>query len=273
MSEGIDLKMDITSIFGILIGLITIILAQLLESGSVSAIIQPTAALIVLGGTFGAVCLNFSSSSMFSAFASIKKIFITEKDNIMDLINQIIQLSTISRQGSILALDGVIHNIDSEFLRKGARLCIDVNNSQLLQEILMTKIGMDEEETLESIKVFEAIGGFTPVFGIIGAVLGLIHVMGNLQDPAQLGHGIATAFVATIYGVGLANLIFLPIAGKLKSKLKKETIIKEMMVQGLISIHAGENPLILEEKLLAFANLTNKQNYFMTDLSQEQELG
>jgi len=264
--------MDITRIIGILVGVITIILAQLLETGSISALIQPTAALIVLGGTFGAICLNFSSSSVISAFASIKKVFIDEKQNIIDLITQIIELAAISRQGSLLALDGVIHNIDNEFLRKGVRLCIDVNNSQLLQEILMTKIGMDEEETLESIRVFEAIGGFTPTFGIVGAVFGLIHVIGNLQDPAQLGHGIATAFVATIYGVGLANLIFLPIAGKLKTRLKKEIIIKEMIVQGLISIHEGENPIIIEEKLLAFANLTNKRGYFMT-AALEQNLG
>lgn len=264
--------MDIASVIGILIGIFALIGAQILESGSIGTIIQPTAALVVAGGTMGAILLNFSFSTVMSAFSDIKKVFFNEYENMESIIDQLIQLSNLARHEGILALTEVIPSIENGFLRRGLQLTTDINDTQLIHNLLSTEISLEEEQGILSARVFEAIGGFTPTFGIIGAVLGLIQVMSNLEDPAQLGHGIATAFVATLYGVGLANLVFLPIAGKLKMTLKRDVIIKEMILQGLISIHLGENPAIIEEKLLTFLNFAKRQNDFFYLNKQVEEI-
>lgn len=265
--------MDIASITGILIGAVAIIGAQMLESNSISTIIQPSAALVVIGGTLGATLLNFSMPTVIMAFSAAKKAFFEEKENTLHVVEQMIGLANLSRQGGVLALQEVAHTIDNRFLRRGVQLVIDITNPQLLHDILTTEVNLDEEQELTNARVFEAIGGFLPTFGIVGAVLGLIQVMGNLEDPSQLGHGIAMSFVATLYGVGLANLIFLPIAGKLKMRLREEIILKEMMVQGLISIQLSENPAIIEEKLVTFLNFASRQNNFSVEYKEDEEVG
>lgn len=264
--------MDITSIIGIIIGISAILAAQAVESNSMATIIQPSAALVVIGGTFGAICLNFPFSAIVTAFKSIKKVFVYEKDDPFSLVAQIVEISRISRQNGILALQEIVPDIENNFFRRGLQLAIDTNNPQLLYDILTTEISLEEEHGVTSARIFEAIGGFTPTFGIVGAVLGLIQVMGNLQDPSQLGHGIATAFVATLYGVGLANLIFLPMAGKLKLRLREEIILKEMIIQGIISIQLGENPSIIEEKLLTFLSFSIRQNSFLVEYTEQREV-
>lgn len=261
--------MDKASILGITIGVFAIVGTLIFESNSLLAIIQPTAALIVIGGTLGATFLNFSMNSMQSAFNSIKKVFTNEKENSREIIQEIISLATIVRQDGILALQDVIPEIRHDFLRKGIQLVVDINNPQFLQEILVNEMNLEEEEQITNSRIFEAMGGFAPTFGIIGAVLGLIQVMRNLQDPSDLGQGIATAFVATFYGVGLANLFLLPIAGKLKMKLREEILLKEMMIHGLLSIHAGENPALIQEKLVSFINYVNRQSNSVNYRSEE----
>lgn len=256
--------MDLASIIGICLGFLTIIGVQLIEGGTLSAIIQPAAALIVFGGTFGAIFINFSMPTILTALSSAKKVFVKEQEDPIRILEQILQLTSIARQNGLLSINQYIDSIDNAFLRRGIQLILDINNPQLLYDILMSEISIDEENELASARVFEAMGGFAPTFGIVGAVLGLIQVMGNIHNPAELGQGIATAFVATIYGVGVANLVFLPIAGKLKMNLKEETRIKEMMIHGIISVHLGENPVIVKEKLLGFMNFTKKQSdYYM----------
>lgn len=264
--------MDIASIIGIIIGFFAIIGVQLLESNSISTIIQPSAAIVVIGGTLGALFLNFSMPTIITAFLSIKKVFIDEKENTIEIIKQIVEISHLARKEGILALQEIIPSVENKFLKRGIQLSIDINNTQLLANLLTTEINLEEEQEITNTRVFEAIGGFAPTFGIIGAILGLIQVMSNLEDPSQLGHGIATAFVATLYGVGLANLIFLPIAGKLKMRLKEEILLKEMILQGLISIQLGENPAIIQEKLLTFLNVSHRQNNFLIGEAEELAL-
>jgi len=259
---------DITSIIGIIIGFSAILGAQAIESNSFLTIIQPSAALVVIGGTVGAVCLNFSLPAIIAALKSVKKVFIYDREDILKIVTQLVEVSRLARQDGILALQNVVPEIENNFLRRGVQLAVDTNNPQLLHDILTTEVSLEEEHGVLSSRIFEAFGGFAPTFGIVGAVLGLIQVMGNLQDPSQLGSGIATAFVATLYGVGLANLIFLPIAGKLKMRLREEIILKEMIIQGLISIQLGENPAIIEEKLLTFLSFSLKQDHFLNEASE-----
>jgi len=261
-------KVDLSSIIGILIGVCAILGALLFESGSITTIIQPSAALVVIGGTLGAVLLNFSLPTVFSAMKSVGKVFFDDKEDTFIVVGQIIEAARLARQSGLLALQEIIPDIDNKFLKRGMQLSLDINNPQLLHNILNTEIGLDEEQGVMNARVFEATGGFAPTFGIVGAVIGLIQVMSNLQDPSQLGHGIATAFVATLYGVGLANLVFLPIGGKLKMRLREEIILKEMIVQGLISIQLGENPAIIEEKLLTFLSFSTRQSRFLDQISE-----
>ncbi|MDD3013478.1 MAG: flagellar motor protein [Candidatus Gastranaerophilales bacterium] len=257
--------MDIASLIGLFIGFFAIIGALCLESGSILSIFQLSSAFIVIGGTCGAIFLNFPLENIINAFKSVKKVFYNEKENFQEVLDQIIIIANVARQGGMLALQEIVPSIDHEFLRRGTQLTIDITNPELLQEILIKEISLDEEEGLLNARIFEAMGGFAPTFGIIGAVLGLIQVMSNLKDPTHLGQGIALSFVATFYGVGLANMLFLPIAGKLKLRLREEIILKEMIVQGLISIHFGENPTLIEEKLITFINFSNRQNQFLTE--------
>jgi chemotaxis protein MotA len=260
-------RVDLSSILGIIIGLSAILGANLLESNSISTIIQPSAALVVIGGTTGAMFLNFSINTIIAAMKSSIRIFRDEQDDTLTVVDQIVECSRIARQNGLLALQKVVPSIENKFLRRGVQLAIDINNPQMLHDILATEVSLDEEQGIMSARVFEAIGGFAPTFGVVGAVLGLIQVMSNLQDPSQLGHGIATAFVATIYGVGLANLIFIPIGGKLKMRLRGEIILKEMIIQGLISIQLGENPAIIEEKLITFLSFSTRQYNFLSEIS------
>jgi len=262
--------MDIASLIGIFIGIFTIFGAFCLESGSLSLIFQFSAALVVIGGTLGAIFLNFPMENILNAFKDTKKVFYNEKENCQEILDQIIVLANVARQGGMLALQEIVTSIDNEFLRRGTQLTIDITNPELLHEILLKEISLDEEEGILNARIFEAMGGFAPTFGIIGAVLGLIQVMSNLKDPTHLGQGIALSFVATFYGVGLANMIFLPIAGKLKMRLREEIVLKEMIVQGLISIHFGENPPWIEEKLITFLNFVNRKNQFFREYKLDE---
>ena len=244
--------MDLSILFGISIGFLAIIGTLFFESNSISVIIQPTAALIVFGGTFGAALVNFSFITIKTAFKEAFTPVLDSKENTTMVIHQIIELANIARQEGTLIIEGLISTIEDSFLRKSLQLSLDTNNGEILKEILISEIEFEEEKALVSPHVFEVLGGYAPTFGIIGAVLGLIHVMSNITNPSQLGYGISTAFVATIYGVGAANMIFLPIAGKLKMQLREKIILRKIISEGVLSIHKCENPIITKEKLFSF---------------------
>lgn len=232
-----------------------VLATQVFESGmlsSITVLFQPTAFFIVIGGTFCAALLNFNYETIKNAFHNAKGIFYKDENTTIKVIDDIIQLSYYARKNGLFALQEVLGGIRDPFLSRGLQLAIDLNNPQLLYDVLSAEISYEEEEELISSRVFEALGGYAPTFGVVGAVMGLIQVMSNIQDLSKLGSGIATAFVATLYGVGCANLILLPIAGNLKQKTREKILLKEVMLQGIMSILMQENPAIIEEKLVAY---------------------
>lgn len=251
--------MDILSVLGILIALGSIVGGQQLEGGHLSSIIQGTAFLIVFGGTIGAVMLQFPLSVFMKSLGAASMVFGNVHVDMKGVITQVVELSNVSRKQGLLALEGQMKNIADPFMAKGVQLVVDGTEPPKIREILEVEVGVMEDEYTSYAKVYEAFGGYAPCVGIIGAVLGLIHVMENLADPSALGSGIAVAFVATVYGVGMANLLFLPMGSKIKLKAKDLIAGKLMVVEGLISVAQGENPRMIEEKLSGFLPSSEKK--------------
>jgi chemotaxis protein MotA len=178
--------------------------------------------------------------------------FLTPADNSDETIEKIVNWSNIARKEGLLGLENIEETESDLFARKGLQLLIDGSEPESIRSIMNVDIGTKEHFDMHAAKVFESMGGYSPTIGILGAVMGLIQVMGNLSDPSKLGSGIAVAFVATIYGVGAANLLFLPIANKLKNIVHRQALMREMIVEGMASIAEGENPRNIETKLLGY---------------------
>ncbi|MBB5017822.1 chemotaxis protein MotA [Chitinivorax tropicus] len=243
---------DKISLFGIIIAVAAIVGGQVLEGGHISSLLQITAFLIVIGGTVGAVMLQSSPSTFMTGLRLAKWIFVPPPYHPHHQLKLIIDWSQASRKGGLLALEAQISGQKDPFIQKGLQMLVDGAEPEALRHALELDINTYEEHTRRSAKVWEAAGGYAPTIGILGAVMGLIHVMENLSDPSKLGAGIAVAFVATIYGVGSANLLFLPIANKLKAHIENQVALKEMMIDGLIAIANGENPRLVESKLAGY---------------------
>lgn len=244
--------MDKISILGLFLGIIAIVGGQFLEGGHVASLAQPTALLIVLGGTMGAVMLQSPYATFARGMRMVGWVWYPPTIDYPRLIKQIAGWSQISRREGLLALENSVGQIRDEFTRKGLQLLVDGTEPELLREVLEVEIGAYEEHMKLSARIWEAAGGYAPTIGILGAVLGLIQVMENLSDPSKLGAGIAVAFVATIYGVGLANLVFLPVANKLKAHINRLIVQREMIVDGLVGIANGDNPRIIESRLQGY---------------------
>jgi len=244
--------MDKISVLGLLLGMVAIIGGQVLEGGHVSSLTQPTALLIVLGGTLGAVMLQSPYATFMRGIRMARWIWFPPVLDYLQLINQISSWSHVSRREGLLALENVINQLSDDFIRKGLQLLVDGAEPERLREVLEVEINTYEDELKLSARIWEAAGGYSPTIGILGAVLGLIHVMENLTDPSKLGAGIAVAFVATIYGVGLANLVVLPMANKLKAHINRLIVQREMIVDGLVGIANGDNPRIIESRLQGY---------------------
>lgn len=246
--------MDILSIIGLLVGIIALIGGNALEGGHISGLANLPAAIIVLGGTFGAAMLQTPMHTFKHSFVVMRWIFFPPSINMRDNISKVITWSMTARKEGLLGLEAITEDEPDPFARKGLQLLVDGGEPESIRSILEVELITQEDRDLHAAKVFEAMGGYSPTIGIIGAVMGLIHVMGNLADPSKLGAGIATAFVATIYGVGLANLLFLPIAAKLKTTIKANSSQREMIIEGLIAIADGENPRTIELKLEGYVS-------------------
>ncbi|MCS7163910.1 MAG: flagellar motor protein [Thermodesulfovibrio sp.] len=244
--------MDLIAILGLILGIGAIIAGNIAEGGTTAHLVQLAAAIIVFGGTLGAVILSFPSKDLTTAFISLKFIFFNRKVNFNETIETILDLSVIARKRGLLALQEELDRIDDSFLRRGITYVIDGLSPNLIREALTQEIYTYENIIRRAAKVYESAGGYAPTIGIIGAVLGLIHVLKNVADPSKIGVGIATAFVATIYGVGSANLIFIPIAKRIVNKLEDEILLMELMIEGILGIEAGINPYFLRTKLESF---------------------
>ena len=232
----------------------------LIEGGKLAQIIQPTAAMIVFGGTLGAVMLQFPLSIVLASFKRLSQVFFDSQGDPQELIKEIVGFAHKARKEGIVSLDRELEKVKEPFLRKSLMLAVDGTEPQELRKMMELELDNQAEHEERIPQVFEAAGGFSPTVGIIGAVLGLIQVMQHLDNIDEVGRGIAVAFVATIYGVGAANLFFLPSAGKLKIRIRTEHQMREMMLEGVISILEGMNPRMLETKLLGFFAEANQDN-------------
>jgi len=244
--------MDKLSLFGLLLGVGAIVGGQLVEGGHVSSLVQPAAFVIVFGGTFGAVILQ-SSWGVFSAAMKMTKWVISPPDLAhAELINQIVKWSHIARKEGLLSLEAQVDVLNDDFARRGLQMLVDGIEPDRLRDLLEIETEAYEAHLKLSARVWEAAGGYSPTIGILGAVMGLIQVMENLSDPSKLGSGIAVAFVATIYGVGMANLIFLPVAKKLLANIGQLVVLREMYVDGIIGIANGDNPHVIESRMQGY---------------------
>jgi chemotaxis protein MotA len=244
--------MDLATIIGLLMAFGAVFGGAALEGVHISALIQPTAALIVLGGTFGATFVCFPLPAIINALKGVKVAFLPAKVDHGQVVKDIINYATKARRNGLISLEQEAQSARDPFIKKGISLVVDGIDPQKLRETLEADIMAYEDHTKHTIEFYEAAGGFSPTIGIIGAVLGLIHVMGNLSDTSKLGGGIAVAFVATIYGLIIANVVCLPIGTKLKIRMKEEMLRRIMILEGLIAIQNGENPHFIEQKLMAF---------------------
>lgn len=223
-----------------------------IEGVHLTALIQPTAALIVLGGTFGATFVCFPLSAIIDALKGSKVAFLPPEVNHAQVVKDIINYATKARRNGLISLEQEARSARDPFIKKGISLVVDGIDPQKLRDTMEADIMAYEDHAKHGSEFFESAGGFAPTIGIIGAVLGLIHVMGNLSDTTKLGAGIAVAFVATIYGLMLANIVCLPIGNKMKIRMKEEILRRVMILDGLIAIQSGENPHFIEQKLNAF---------------------
>ena len=244
--------MDLLSIVGLLVGLGAILGGQSLEGGHIGSLLNGPAILIVLGGTIGAVMLQSPFGTFIHSLRMSLWVFFPPRSAADAMIEKIMEWSNIARKEGLLGLEAIADTETDSFARKGLQLLVDGSEPDIIRRVMEVEMDAKEHHDLQAAKVYEAMGSYSPTIGIIGAVMGLIHVMENLADPSKLGAGIATAFVATIYGVGLANLVFLPFASKLKAQIYSRGQVNEMMVEGVISIAEGENPRNIETKLQGF---------------------
>lgn len=244
--------MDILTILGLLLGIGAVLGGQYLEGGSASALLNAPAALIVLGGTLGAVMLQSPLTTFMRGLRMLKWVFRPPHIDADEVIEKIIEWSNTARKEGLLGLESISETEPDPFARKGLQLLVDGSEPQVMRAILELEVETRESNDLAAAKVFESMGGYSPTIGILGAVMGLIQVMNHLSDPSKLGHGIAVAFVATIYGVGLANLLYIPLANKLRSVIHAQTQFRYMIIEGIVSIAEGENPRNIQTKLQGF---------------------
>jgi chemotaxis protein MotA len=244
--------MDIASIGGIALAIVGILAGMMVEGGSIAQITQPTAAMIVVGGTLGAVMLQFPMNIFLAAIKAVIKVFFHKGLTGEATLAQLVAFANKARRSGIVSLDADLANVSDPFLKQALMLAVDGTEPAEVRKIMQLELDNKSEIEEKIPAVFEAAGGYSPTVGIIGAVLGLIQVMKNLSNIDEVGRGIAVAFVATIYGVAMANLICLPAAGKLKFRHREEQMIKEMMLEGVISILEGMNPRMIETKLRTY---------------------
>ena len=244
--------MDKASIGGVVLAIAGIVAGLLMEGGNIAQILQPTAALIVFGGTMGAVLLQFPLTTVAAAFRRMSYVFAAPRKHNEELIRLLVAFANKARRNGVVSLDADLGTIQDPFLKQSVTLAVDGTEPSDLRKIMQVSLDSATENEERLPAVFESAGGFSPTVGILGAVLGLIQVMQHLDNINEVGKGIAVAFVATIYGVGIANLFFLPFAGKMHTRIRNGHRSREMILEGVVSILEGINPRMLEIKLNGF---------------------
>jgi len=243
--------MDLATITGIISGIVLFVWA-IYMGGTISAFINIPSAMIVFGGTLAATLVNYPFSKLASLTKMIKVVFNEKPLEAQDVIKTIINLAETARREGLLALEDAAYQLKDDFMQKGILLIVDGTDPDLVRNIMETELAFLEERHSEGQGILQTMGALSPAFGLIGTIIGLINMLKNLDSPELIGPGMAVALVTTFYGSLIANLFFIPMAGKLKVRSREEILVKEVMIEGMLSIQAGENPRIIEEKLKAF---------------------
>jgi len=246
-------RLDLATMGGLALALAGILGGLVLEKGKVQDVAQLTAAIIVLGGTLGAVMVTTPMDLLRSAAGKLSTVFFETSHAPGAIIDQIIAYATKARKSGIVSLEDETGSIEDPFLRKALNLAVDGTDLQELRRMMELEIALEEHRGEAEAKVYEAAGGYAPTIGIIGAVLGLIQVMKHLANIDEVGRGIAVAFVATVYGVASANILFLPAGSKLRSRMQSAVQMRELMLEGVLGIAEGLNPKLIRIKLDAYA--------------------
>lgn len=244
--------MDRLTFIGVLIAVAAIFGGQLIEGGSIDALLDWAAFVIVVGGSVGAVMVQSHARTFAKALKILRWAFWPPVPPVEEGVVRITAWSNLARREGLLGLEKNIDTSIDPFILKGLNMLVDGNDSEAIRNAMFVELDVTDKDLMKAAKVFESMGGYSPTLGIVGAVLGLIHVMGNLSNPELLGAGIATAFVATIYGVGFANLFFIPIYHKLRTVIAQQSQYREMIIEGLASIAEGQNPRVIEGKLSGY---------------------
>ncbi len=244
--------MDIATLLGLLIGLGGLIGGFLWEGGHAGALLVKTAAVIVFGGTFGAVIISFTMEELKTVPYFLKVIFIDKKIDYLTVLDSLVETADKARREGLLSLESQLGEINNPFLARGLQLVIDGTDPELTRNMLEMEIEAYETKERVGHDIFMSAGGFAPTMGIIGTVMGLVHVLGSMTEPDKLGGAIAVAFLATLYGVASANVLWIPFGTKIKIKSAKEVLLMELVLEGILSIQAGENPRVIREKLMTF---------------------
>ena len=246
--------MDVTTSLGIVVAIVALLASVVMEGGHLASLFSLPAFVLVIGGTLGATAVGFTLEELKTVPRLFQIAFQRQKYDEYQVIQLLVSFAERARREGLLALEDELNEmpVDNDFLRKGIQLVIDGIDGELLRSIMETELTFIQERHERGAAIFEAAGGFAPTMGIIGTVMGLVHVLGNLSDTETLGPAIAVAFIATLYGVGVANIVFLPIAAKLKNSSSHEILLLEVTLEGILSVQAGDNPRTVEEKLKAF---------------------
>lgn len=244
--------MDNFSLIGLIVCILAIVTAQILEGGHINSLLNAPAFLVVFGGTIGAVLIETPNYVFSRSVKLMPWVFFPPKNNYLETLEQMVKLCFVARREGFIALENALSDNLHPFATKGLQMLVDGSDPKTICQALEVEMCAAQERDLQAAKVFESMGGYAPTLGILGAVLGLIHVMGNLANPDMLGPGIAVAFVATVYGVAFANLCFIPVGKKIENLVQADLIHKELILEGVLSIARGENPRMLEIKLKGF---------------------
>jgi chemotaxis protein MotA len=253
--------LDITIVLGIIAGIIALIGGFLWEGGEFSGLLQGTSALIVFGGTFAAVVISYPASKLKTIPTALRMAFSREDNLTEQYIEDLVSMAATSRRSGVLALERNSSEHPNAFLREGLQLVIDGSEQEQIKQILELELDTIEQKHEGYAKIFESAGGYAPTMGIIGTVMGLIHVLGSLTEPTALGPSIAVAFIATLYGVASANLVFLPIASKIRACSEREISTMDLLLQGILAIQNGENPKLVRKKLEFFIRSEQNQDH------------
>lgn len=244
--------MDWATSLGLFLAVFSLGIAVIIEGGHLSSLLSLPAFIIVIGGTIGVTIIGFTVQELKNVPTLIKISFMGKDSDPTEMIQVLVRFAEKARREGLLALEDELSSVGNEFVRKGMQLVIDGTDAELVRNILETELNFIQDRHHKGAAILEAAGGYAPTMGIVGTVMGLVHVLGNLNDTENLGPAIAVAFIATLYGIASANVLFLPLAGKLKNRSANEILVYEVALEGILSVQSGDNPRIVEEKLKAF---------------------